>query len=140
VYQAYLASPVIGLGLGASAFVLRATFPSYWSDVVHNDYLRLLSDTGAVGVALFGLAMMAWSVACARALRVPDRTVREYALPALGCIAGLGIIGITDSAFDYYGPYTQYTGFLTAGAIAAAVCWRRSGGAAEPAAVMTEVR
>jgi O-antigen ligase len=140
VYQAYLASPVIGLGMGASAFVLRATFPSYWSDVVHNDYLRLLSDTGAVGVALFGLAMIAWLVASARALRVPDRTVREYALPALGCIAGLGIIGITDSAFDYYGPYTQYTGFLTAGAIAAAVCWRRSEGAAGPAAVMTEVR
>lgn len=119
VIAAYLASPVLGLGLGSSAFVLRVNFPSYWSNVVHNDYLRLLSDTGLIGVTLFGAAMIAWVVVAVRALRTGDRTAREYALPALGCIAAMSIIGITDNAFDYYGPFTQYLGFLAGGAAAA---------------------
>jgi hypothetical protein len=63
-------------------------------------------------------------VATVRAARVADRTVREYALPAVGCIAALTVIGITDNAFDYYGPFTQYLGFLCGGAIAAAASAR----------------
>ena len=127
VFQAFLTSPILGLGLGGSTFVLRLNFPAFASPVVHNDYLRLLADAGLIGVTLFTLAMGAWLVVSFRAARLDDRTVREYALPAVGCLAALAIIGLTDNAFDYYGPFTQYTGFLCGGAVAAAACYLRSG-------------
>lgn len=125
VYDAFLSSPVFGLGLGASTFVLRLNFPAFSSPVVHNDYLRLLSEAGLIGVALFTCAMSAWLAVAFRAARLDDRTVREYALPAVGCLAALAIIGLTDNVFDYYGPFTQYTGFLCGGAAAAASCYLR---------------
>lgn len=124
VFQAYAASPIIGLGLGASTFVLSLHLPGMTNPVVHNDYLRLLSEAGVIGVALFSLALAAWTLAVLRVAPLRDRTVREYALPAIGCIAALAVIGITDNAFDYYGPFTQYTGFLCGGALAAAACFR----------------
>lgn len=126
VYDAFLTSPIFGLGLGASPFVLRMNFPAFSSPVVHNDYLRLLSEAGLIGVSLFTAAMAAWLAVVLRAARLDDRTVREYALPAVGCLAALAIIGLTDNAFDYYGPFTQYTGFLCGGAVAAAACYVRS--------------
>jgi O-antigen ligase len=122
VFNAWLTSPVLGLGLGASSFVLRLHFPAMSSPVVHNDYLRLLSEAGIVGVVLFTGALAAWTTAVLRVAPIRDRTVREYALPAVGCIAALAIIGLTDNAFDYYGPFTQYVGFLCGGALAAAAC------------------
>lgn len=126
VWNAFLTSPIFGLGLGGSTFVLRMNFPAFSAPVVHNDYLRLLSEAGLVGVGLFTAAMAAWLVVAVRAARIDDRTVREYALPAVGCLAALAIIGLTDNAFDYYGPFTQYTGFLCGGAAAAAACYVRS--------------
>lgn len=126
VFQAYAASPVLGLGLGASSLVLRMHLPGITNPVVHNDYLRLLAETGIVGVFLFGFALLAWTGAVLRVAPLRDRTVREYALPAIGSIAALAVIGITDNAFDYYGPFTQYSGFLCGGALAAAACARRS--------------
>lgn len=125
VFQAFMASPVQGLGLGASAFVLRLHLPGMSNPVVHNDYLRLLADTGIIGVSLFACALGAWAWGALRAAALPDRTTREYALPAVGCIAALAIIGLTDNAFDYYGPFTQYVGFLSGGAIAAAACFTK---------------
>jgi O-antigen ligase len=124
VFNAYRASPVLGLGMGASSSILRLHFPSFAAPVVHNDYLRLLSEAGIIGAFLFTCALAAWWVATVRAARVADRTVKEYALPAIGCIAALTVIGMTDNAFDYYGPFTQYLGFLCGGAIAAAASAR----------------
>lgn len=120
VFKAYLASPVLGLGLGASSLVLRLHFTGITNPVVHNDYLRLLSEAGLIGVILFTCALAAWTISVLRVARLRDRTVREYALPAVGCIAALAVIGLTDNAFDYYGPFTQYVGFLCGGALAAA--------------------
>ena len=126
VFNAWLASPVFGLGLGASSMVLRLYFPGISNPVVHNDYLRLLSEAGLIGVFLFGGALIAWLAAVLKVAPLPDRTVREYALPAVGCIGALAVIGLTDNAFDYYGPFTQYVGFLCGGALAAAACVVRS--------------
>jgi O-antigen ligase len=125
VFDAFRSSPVFGLGLGASSFILAVQFPIFQNPVVHNDYLRLLSDTGLIGVLLFTLALGAWLLVAVRGARIADRTVREYALPAVGCIAALAIIGITDNAFDYYGPFTQYVGFLCGGVVAGAACYQR---------------
>lgn len=125
IYQAFWTSPVFGLGIGASSAILAVQFPIYQNAVVHNDYLRLLSDTGLIGVSLFTLALGAWLLTALRGAQSVDRTVREYALPAIGCIAALSIIGITDNAFDYYGPFTQYVGFLSGGVVAGLACYRR---------------
>lgn len=125
VYQAFLSSPVFGLGLGASSLILAVQFPIFQNPVVHNDYLRLLADTGVIGIVLFTCAMAAWLVVALRGARIHDRTIREYSLPAIGCIAAFSIIGITDNAFDYYGPFTQYLGFLCGGVIAGVACRNR---------------
>jgi O-antigen ligase len=125
VFQAFQAAPLLGTGFGGSTFVLSVHFPWFSSPTPHNDYLRLLADAGVVGGALFALAMAAWTAAAVRAARIADRTVREYALPAVGSIAAFAIIGLTDSPFDYYGQLTQYVGFLCGGAVAAAAAHRR---------------
>lgn len=132
VWNAYQTSPEFGLGMGASSAVLRLHFPSFSAPVVHNDYLRLLSEAGVVGVALFGCAVLAWWVSTLRAARSSARTVKEYALPAFGCLAALSIIGLTDNVFDYYGPFTQYVGFLCGGAVAAAAVTQTEDAATRP--------
>jgi O-antigen ligase len=124
-YQAFQTSPLTGLGFGASPFILTLHFP-WWSNVpLHNEYLRLLTDAGLTGFALFACAMIAWGVAAVRAASIPDRTVREYALPAIGSVAAFAVIALTDNPFDYYGPFTQYVGYLCGGAVAAVACHRR---------------
>src|SRR5690606_37929214 len=79
VYGAFLSSPIFGLGMGASSAILAAKFPIFQNAVVHNDYLRLLSDAGLLGLLLFGLALGTWLLAAIRATQLNDRTLREYA-------------------------------------------------------------
>jgi O-antigen ligase len=136
VYQAFMTTPLIGLGLGGSSFLLALQFPMFTDPIVHNDYLRLLADAGLIGFALFACAMMAWLFVSYRAAQVPDHIVREYAFPAVACIAAMAVVSITDNAFDYYGSFTQFVGFLCGGAAAAAACARRTadGSGPEPAA------
>ena len=133
VFQAFQSSPVGGLGLGGSSFVLTVHFPWLALGPPHNDYLRLLTDTGVIGAALFSLAMVAWTAVAVRAALLMDRTAREYALSAVGSIAVFAIVGLTDNPFDYYGQLTQYVGFLCGGALAAAACYRRAAGVMAPA-------
>jgi hypothetical protein len=120
VYHEFRKDPVTGLGMGSSTVVVRQNFPSYAAQVVHNEYLRIATDTGLVGVGLYALAVLSWLVAMLRCgWRAPPR-VREFAIPALGLIVAWAFIAITDNAFDYYSMFTQYVGFLCGGALAAA--------------------
>lgn len=119
VFQAYLSSPLIGLGLGSSTALLLANFPPEWGTVVHNEYLRLLVETGAVGVGLYALAIVVWWQGMIRIGRLEDPLVREFALAAAAGILAWAVIAVTDNAFDYYAPFTQYIGFLCAAALSA---------------------
>jgi len=119
VFAAYLAQPWFGLGLGSSTAIVRANFPAEAGQVVHNEYLRLLTDTGILGVVLFFLAMASWFYGSVRAGMGEGRVVREFAYPAVGVMLAWTIVSITDNAFDYYAPLTQYAGLLCAGALAA---------------------
>jgi hypothetical protein len=47
-----------------------------------------------------------------------DGRAREFALPAFAGILAWAILSVTDNVFDYYAPFTQYIGFLCAGALA----------------------
>jgi O-antigen ligase len=118
VFAAFLSRPLVGLGLGASTFVLISTFSQEMGGVIHNEYLRLLADTGVVGVALFGLAVGSWWVATIRAREATDPMTREFALPAFAGILAWAVIGATDNAFDYYAAFTQFIAFLCAGTVA----------------------
>jgi O-antigen ligase len=114
---AWMTSPLIGLGLGTSSAILRSLFYEDEGLVAHNEYLRLGTDTGLVGIALFLLAWIAWCRTAAAASAVPGRRSEaiEMALPALGVLVAWAVIAITDNAFDYYAPLTQYAGFLVGG-------------------------
>lgn len=119
VFAAFMGSPIIGLGLGSSSAITRANFPEWAGTVVHNEYLRLATDTGIVGVLLFAIAIGVWVYGCMKARRTGDPLANEFALAALGGIAAWTFISITDNPFDYYAPFTQFIGFLVAGAIGA---------------------
>jgi O-antigen ligase len=114
-------SPIIGHGLGSSTALIMANFPVEWGLVVHNEYLRLLSEAGAIGVLLLLVSFGYWALGALRAERSSaDPLVREFATPAFAGLMAYAMIAITDNAFDYYSSFTQYIGFLTAGALAVA--------------------
>ena len=109
---AWTASPWLGLGLGSSTDILRSIFPEDMGLVAHNEYIRLGTDTGFLGIGLFAVAMMAWLRVAVTAGRNADARVQEVALPALAILVSWGVISLTDNAFDYYGPLTQFAGFF----------------------------
>jgi len=116
---AWTASPWLGLGLGSSTSVLRSVFPEDMGLVAHNEYIRLGTDTGFVGIMLFAVAMLAWVRVAVTAGRNGDRRVQEVALPALAILVAWGVISLTDNAFDYYGPFTQFAGFFVGASLIA---------------------
>ncbi|MGQ0813377.1 MAG: O-antigen ligase family protein [Gemmatimonadota bacterium] len=118
VFAAFLSSPIYGLGLGSSTAITRANFPEWAGTVVHNEYLRLATDTGVIGVCLFAIAISVWLVAALRARLTTDPLAHEFALAAIGGIVAWTFISITDNPFDYYAPFTQFIGFTVGGAVA----------------------
>lgn len=118
VWSGFMASPVLGLGLGSSGVVIRQHFPAEAATVAHNEYLRLAADTGVIGVVLFAIAMFVWLGVMLRSLRKDDSQTAEYALPAAAGIIAWAIIAITDNPFDSYMYYTQYVGFLAGATVA----------------------
>lgn len=119
LWVAFMGSPLVGLGLGSSSAVIRENFPDQSVDVAHNEYLRLSTDTGLLGVALFAAACIVWLTTAFRLSIRGDRMVREFAFPAVAGIVCWAIVSVTDNPFDYYTPFTQYIGFLVAGALVA---------------------
>ena len=118
VWTGFVASPVVGLGLGSSGVVIRQHFPAEAATVAHNEYLRLAADTGVVGVLLFAVAMFVWLGISLRAVHRGNSAAAEFALPATAGIIAWAIIAITDNPFDSYMYYTQYVGFLVGGTVA----------------------
>lgn len=120
----WAASPVVGLGLGSSTGILKAFLPEEVGKVAHNEYIRLGTDAGVVGIALFTVAVLVWVAAVVRAsLAEPGRRdggLEEMALPALAVLLAWGVISLTDNALDYYFQFTQFAGFLMAGVVVAA--------------------
>jgi O-antigen ligase len=116
-WAAFLASPIIGRGLGSSTAVIQETFPAEGIRVPHNEYVRLLTDTGVLGVVLFLIAMMIWFRAALRLAKNQDPLVREFSFAAAAVLIGWLLIAITDNAIDYYSNLSQYLGFLLAAAV-----------------------
>jgi O-antigen ligase len=116
-YNAFRGDPVTGMGLGSSSMVLQESLPGIKGAAVHNEYLRLGVDVGVIGVGLYFIALLSWLVFAARAGWRGTARAYEYAMAAIAVILCWAIIAITDNPFDYYTSFTQYAGFLTAGAV-----------------------
>lgn len=119
LWGGFLASPVWGLGLGSATGLMRSYFGEGGVAVPHNEYMRLLTDTGVIGLLLFAIAMGVWLVAAIRMSRHAHREVREYAIAAAALAVAWIVIAITDNAIDYYNNLSQYLGFLMAAAVTA---------------------
>ena len=117
-------SPFLGLGLGSSSGILKALFPREAGTVAHNEYIRLGTDAGVLGVGLFGAAALSWVWTVVRTSWAGsgrgDQRLQEVALPALAVMLAWGVIAVTDNAFDYYAPFTQFAGFLVAAVVVSA--------------------
>jgi O-antigen ligase len=118
VYAAFSSMPWIGLGLGSSILVMRQYFPAEAGELVHNEYLRLATETGIIGVALFAGAILVWLAAALRADRRSGGAAREFCVPAVAGILSWSIIAITDNAFDYYASFTQFVALLAGASVA----------------------
>jgi O-antigen ligase len=116
LWAAFMVSPIVGRGMGSSTAILHENFPQ-GIGVAHNEYVRLGTETGLIGVALFGAAVVAWLLAAIRMSRHADRGVREFAIAAVAIIMVFAVISFTDNSFDAYTDFTQYIGFLMAGAV-----------------------
>jgi putative inorganic carbon (hco3(-)) transporter len=116
---AFLGSPFVGLGLGASGAVLRNSLPSSISDVPHNEYLRLLVETGVIGVALLAAGVLVWWVTSARAGLRLHGSGREYAVAAVAIVPAAAVLSFTDNTIDYYAQFTQFVAFFCAATLAA---------------------
>jgi O-antigen ligase len=116
VIAGFLSAPLTGLGLGGSSAMLEATFSAEVGHIAHNEYLRVLADTGMIGLALFAVAMLVWGSGVLRALRTPG-SWPEYTLPALAVFLAWAVISLADNTIDYYAAFSQYVGFLAAAAV-----------------------
>jgi O-antigen ligase len=119
LWGAFMSSPIIGLGLGSSTAVIMETFPNQNVKVAHNEYMRLATDTGILGLLLLTVALGTWFFALVRMTRRGNARVREFTYPALAVIVAWALIAATDNAIDYYSNFSQYMGFLMAGAVVA---------------------
>lgn len=116
--EAFRSSPLVGIGLGGSTGILISRWGGALGGVMHNEYLRLLADTGIIGTGLFAAAIAVWAAAMIRVGRRVGGGVREYALPAFAGMLAWAVLSLTDNVFDYYAAFTQYIGFLCAAALA----------------------
>lgn len=89
-------APLFGHGPGSAARLVTETFPGVRQP--HNDWLRILHDTGWIGVVLFALAVGTLLVRVARAARATDAPVHWAALSAL---AALLATAVTDNTLIY---------------------------------------
>lgn len=119
LFGAFMSSPVIGMGLGSSGPVLRTSFSEHVTDIPHNEYLRLLVETGVVGLSLLLVGVTVIWVKVARAGLALRGVGREYAVAAVAFLPAAGVMAFTDNTIDYYTPVTQYMGFFCAAALAA---------------------
>lgn len=105
----WFASPWLGLGLGSSTAILATLFDPAVLGVAHNEYLRLGTDLGFLGLGVAALAAAAWVRASWRG--------GDWAYPALATLLAWAVISLTDNPLDYYTTFTQYAAFAVAAAL-----------------------
>jgi hypothetical protein len=98
--QFFSPSPAFGSGLGAT----QNYFYSQGSgiSVIHSEYVRLLSEVGICGIALFAIAAVAYLWRLGRIYRrAQSAGTARYALAAVGALVAYLVYIATDNGFDY---------------------------------------
>jgi O-antigen ligase len=100
----------IGQGAGSTGPLLSRVFEA--AGVPHNEYLRVLHDTGIVGLVLFLIGTIGL-FRFLRGLLLKSSIMQQklFVTVALALLAGYVVLGISDNPLDYYLILSQYVFF-----------------------------
>jgi len=115
LYEDYLLhNHWLGGGLGSSLPVIRRDFPPGVA-APHNEYLRLLHDTGIAGCALFVISVAAlFELVISLVRRCASLGEATFSRVSLALLSAYVITAVTDNPFDYYLVFSQYIFFVIA--------------------------
>jgi hypothetical protein len=91
---------------------VTSTVPDSYALIVHNVFLLVASETGAVGVIGFFGSIFAGIFLCRRQLHARDPLVRAMALALMTALVGSVFAGLTDSSFKDYATYTTLWSYI----------------------------
>ncbi len=86
--------------------------------VIHNEYLRILLETGVVGFGLWLTSYLVVSVQLVNVLRNPVTSRSHWPVLALSALAFYAAFCFFDNGLDYFGPIAQYVWAFSALALA----------------------
>ena len=124
---------LFGEGLGSSTVALQqGTLGDLGGvGVAHNEYVRLLYETGVVGVLI---ALAAFAALVGTAWRVSQRMAGEHrwlGAAAFGLSVCYVVFCITDNVLDYYNTFSQFVFFALGASLAMEASHARAASEAE---------
>src|SRR6266516_2813073 len=128
------ANPFLGAGAGTAAAAVSALDLPVTLSAPHQEYLRILTDSGLVGLTL----LLAWAIAILRRTmkaigsRFPDQDSKGRASEALAISIMLLLTALTDNSLDYYLLFPAY--------LAITLAAQHDGEPLQPAAVEAPAR
>jgi O-antigen ligase len=98
-------APLVGMGIGSVDYWLERNFKGR----LHSEYLRILSDTGLVGLCLYLLSILQFYARLVGLyLRSKDPDVQKYTAMALAGLTFYLITLATDNSFNYISEFGLY--------------------------------
>jgi len=108
----WIQRPIQGWGIGSfpyfAAYMGANTLPRLagaaptLSDMAHNQYLQILSETGIVGLALYLSVLVAFFWRCAKALRESGSTTRNWLMMgSMAAVAAMAVDAIGNPSWQF---------------------------------------
>jgi hypothetical protein len=108
----YYPHPIIGSGLGATQSYLIANLEggndSTLARVAHSEYIRLICETGLIGIVLFLLASLVTLHFLYQVTKVMPTRYKHIGLTSIGLFIAYLMFCSTDNAFDYVSVLSIY--------------------------------
>ena len=97
----FMPNPLVGSGIGATQHYFYSQIGG-GIGVIHSEYVRLLSEVGLLGLALFIVTILVYLSQLINTFRSSSNAeTKKYALAGIGGIVVYVIFMATDNAFDY---------------------------------------
>ena len=130
----FQASPIHGYGIGMFTYVQQGFLPSFvLSPIdleVHNVYLELLAETGAIGLVGFLLMLFVFAMAGRKALHANDSLSRVLGFTAFAGTAGVAVFSVFDQNI-LWSEQVASRYWLLAGLLIASESWKIQPGVRE---------